>query len=64
MLLLGIPYTHPDLMTTQTGGSPYGATHWSGIKGDKLISEEEKKLTIGLGRRLAETARQLHPPRP
>ena len=62
MLVMGLPYTHPELMTTSTGGSPYGATHWSGIDGDKAISQDEKSLTIALGRRLAEAAAKLHSP--
>jgi NAD(P)H dehydrogenase (quinone) len=56
MLLMGLPYTHPELMTTASGGSPYGATHWSGIDGNKPITDDEKRLAIALGKRLAETA--------
>ncbi|MGN6702357.1 MAG: NAD(P)H:quinone oxidoreductase, partial [Burkholderiaceae bacterium] len=26
MLLLGLPYSHPELMTTSDGGTPYGAS--------------------------------------
>jgi NAD(P)H dehydrogenase (quinone) len=59
MLLLGLPYTHPELMTTASGGSPYGATHWSGISGNQAITDETRILAIALGRRLAETAVQL-----
>jgi NAD(P)H dehydrogenase (quinone) len=59
MLIMGLPYTHPELMTTSSGGSPYGATHWSGIDGNKPITDDEKNLAIALGRRLAETARKL-----
>jgi NAD(P)H dehydrogenase (quinone) len=59
MLIMGLPYTHPELMTTSSGGSPYGATHWSGIDGKKPITEDEKRLAIALGRRLADTARKL-----
>jgi NAD(P)H dehydrogenase (quinone) len=59
MLVMGLPYTRPELMTTSSGGSPYGATHWSGIDGDKAITEDEKRLAIALGRRLAETAAAL-----
>jgi NAD(P)H dehydrogenase (quinone) len=59
MLVMGLPYTRPELMTTSSGGSPYGATHWSGIDGDKSITEDEKRLAIALGRRLAETAAAL-----
>jgi NAD(P)H dehydrogenase (quinone) len=59
MLVMGLPYTRPELMTTSSGGSPYGATHWSGIDGDKAVTEDEKRLAIALGRRLAETAAAL-----
>ena len=60
MLVMGLPYTHPELMNTASGGSPYGATHWAGIDGDKPVTEDEKRLAIALGRRLAETAAKLH----
>ncbi|MFZ6672477.1 NAD(P)H:quinone oxidoreductase [Undibacterium sp. Xuan67W] len=59
MVLLGIPYSHPELMLTSTGGSPYGASHWAGIDGKTAISDDSKKLAIALGRRLAETAKKL-----
>ncbi|MEY3695964.1 MAG: trp repressor binding protein [Pseudomonadota bacterium] len=59
MLILGLPYTEATLMTTASGGSPYGATHWSGIKGDQTLSDDTRALTIALGKRLAHTARQL-----
>jgi NAD(P)H dehydrogenase (quinone) len=60
MLVMGLPYTQPELMTTSSGGSPYGATHWAGIDGDKQVTEDEKRLAIALGRRLAEAAAKLH----
>ena len=59
MLLLGLPYTHPELMTTASGGTPYGASHWAGLDGKRSITEDEKRLAIALGRRLAETASKL-----
>ncbi|MBC3920124.1 NAD(P)H:quinone oxidoreductase [Undibacterium sp. CY18W] len=59
MLLLGLPYSHPELMTTSTGGSPYGATHWSGKDGTLPLSEDSRKLAIALGKRLAETSCKL-----
>jgi NAD(P)H dehydrogenase (quinone) len=59
MLIMGLPYTHPELMTTTSGGSPYGPTHWSGIDHNKPITEDEKRLAIGSGRRLAEAAASL-----
>ena len=59
MLLLGIPYTQAELMTTASGGTPYGASHWSGINGDLPLTEDSRVLAIALGRRLAQTAHKL-----
>lgn len=58
-MLLGIPYTEPDLNTTQSGGTPYGATHFAGSTGKNPITEEEQRLSFALGKRLAETAKKL-----
>lgn len=60
MLIVGLPYTEAALMSTASGGSPYGATHWSGIKGDQALSEDTRALAIALGKRLADTAVRLH----
>lgn len=62
MLLVGIPYTEPDLNATRSGGSPYGATHVSGIGNDRPVTEEESRLAFALGKRLATVARQLSRP--
>ena len=59
MMVMGLPYTHPELMTTASGGSPYGPTHWSGIDGNKPITDDEKRLAIAMGKRLADTAVKL-----
>jgi len=59
MILLGLPYTLPALMATTSGGTPYGASHWSGANGSLPISEESRTLAVALGRRLAQTARKL-----
>lgn len=58
-MMLGIPYTEPDLSTTQSGGTPYGATHVAGSSGKHPVTEEEQRLCIALGKRLAQTAKQL-----
>ncbi len=60
MLIVGLPYTEASLMTTGSGGSPYGATHWSGVKGDQALSDDTRTLAIALGKRLALTAARLH----
>jgi NAD(P)H dehydrogenase (quinone) len=59
MVILGLPYTHPQLMTTASGGTPYGASHWSGANGDRELTEETRLLAIALGKRLAQTAKKL-----
>jgi NAD(P)H dehydrogenase (quinone) len=59
MLILGLPYTEPALTSTQSGGTPYGASHVAGGSGDNAISEHERELARALGRRLADTARKL-----
>ena len=59
MIMVGLPYSEPSLSTTQSGGTPYGASHIGGAMDDKPITEDEKKLCIALGKRLAETALKL-----
>ena len=59
MVIVGLPYTHPELMNTQTGGTPYGVTHFAKADGSAPISSDEKKLAIAQGKRLAEMARKL-----
>ena len=59
MLLMGLPYSHPELSSTQTGGTPYGASHISGMNGDPTLSDDELTLARALGKRLAETALKL-----
>jgi NAD(P)H dehydrogenase (quinone) len=59
MLMLGLPYSEPALGTTTTGGTPYGASHIGGAMDNKPLSDDEKKLCLALGKRLAETAIKL-----
>ena len=59
MLLVGLPYTEPELTTTTTGGTPYGATHVSWNRNPDPLSDDEKKLARALGRRVAEVASRL-----
>lgn len=59
MVIVGLPYTEPALSTTRSGGTPYGASHVAGITNDAPISDDEKKLTLALGKRLAEIALKL-----
>jgi len=59
MVIVGLPYTEPDLNTTRSGGTPYGATHVSGTANDRPIAAEEARLAFALGKRLATIARKL-----
>lgn len=58
-ILLGIPYTEPDLNNTISGGTPYGATHVAGVGGKNPMTDEEQRLCFALGKRLASTALKL-----
>jgi len=57
MLITGIPYEHPELAHTQTGGTPYGASHTT--NDHATLSRDERELTRALGARVAELARKL-----
>lgn len=59
MVILGLPYTLPEVNSTSSGGTPYGASHWAGVDDDRPLSDEERTLCIALGKRLAETAMRL-----
>lgn len=58
-LMVGIPYTEPELTSTTSGGTPYGPSHVAGPNSNNPLTEEEKKLCKALGRRLADIAVRL-----
>ena len=59
MLLMGLPYSLPELSSTQSGGTPYGASHISGMNGNPVLTPDEITLAKALGKRLAQTVLQL-----
>lgn len=59
MIMVGLPYSEPALSSTTSGGTPYGASHIAGSMDDRIITEDEKKLCIALGKRLAQIALKL-----
>jgi NAD(P)H dehydrogenase (quinone) len=60
MLLLGLPFTQPELSSTRSGGTPYGASHVAGSGPETVpLTREEIALCTELGRRVAHTARRL-----
>jgi NAD(P)H dehydrogenase (quinone) len=59
MVLLGLPYDQPDLRTTRSGGTPYGASHVAGTDNNLPVTEAERRLCTALGHRLAQVALRL-----
>ncbi|MCS6786146.1 MAG: NAD(P)H:quinone oxidoreductase [Thiobacillaceae bacterium] len=59
MVIVGLPYSEPELTATRSGGTPYGVSHFAGAQGEQPITEEERRLAYAQGRRLAEIALKL-----
>lgn len=59
MIIVGLPYSESDLITTKTGGTPYGPTHVAGADSQLPLTEEEKRLCLALGKRVTELACKL-----
>lgn len=58
-VIVGIPFTEPLLNATTSGGTPYGASHVSGMDGSRTLTDDEKQLARALGRRVADIALRL-----
>jgi NAD(P)H dehydrogenase (quinone) len=59
MLVCGIPFSEPQLNHTQSGGTPYGASHVAGHENCPKLSDAEDALAFAQGKRLAELALRL-----
>ncbi len=59
MILCGLPYSEAKLYTTQSGGTPYGASHLAGANSDRKVDQDESELCIALGKRVARIALKL-----
>jgi NAD(P)H dehydrogenase (quinone) len=60
MLIVGLPFTEQAVNLTRTGGTPYGATHVSGMASQPaVLSEDEISLAQALGKRVADVAATL-----
>ncbi|MCC5864015.1 MAG: NAD(P)H:quinone oxidoreductase [Wenzhouxiangella sp.] len=59
MVVLGLPYTESALSRTQSGGTPYGASHLAGQDSDRPLDNTERHLCRVLGARVARTALKL-----
>lgn len=59
MVMVGLPYSESALLSTTTGGTPYGPSHLAGGRSDNPISDDEKALCIAFGKRMGEIAVKL-----
>lgn len=58
MVIAGLPYSESELFSTETGGTPYGATHLSG-QNHRALDQTEINLCLAQGKRLGELALKL-----
>ncbi|OOV87745.1 NAD(P)H:quinone oxidoreductase [Oceanospirillum linum] len=59
LVIAGLPYSQSGLLETNTGGTPYGASHVAGKSGDSPIDKTELELCAAQGKRVAELALSL-----
>ncbi len=59
MFIMGLPNAHPALSNTQSGGTPYGASHVSGPRHELSLSQDEKALCEAQGKRLGGLVKKL-----
>ena len=59
MVISGIPYSETALLTTQSGGTPYGATHVAGRDNKRPLDQDEISLCQAQGKHLATLAQKL-----
>lgn len=59
MLIMGLPYSETELLTTTSGGTPYGPSHTAGSDSKLPLTTEEKNLCKSIGKRLAEVSQKL-----
>lgn len=62
MLIMGLPFTEPELSSTNAGGTPYGASHVAGASGSPILSEAASRLAFIQGQRISNLAKKLSSP--
>tara|TARA_R110002072_G_scaffold1815_8_gene15379 strand:- start:66743 stop:67342 length:600 start_codon:yes stop_codon:yes gene_type:complete len=53
MIIAGLPYGEAGLMSSTSGGTPYGASHWAGADNKRAVDKTEARLCRALGQRVA-----------
>lgn len=59
-VIVGVPYSVPDLYLTKGGGAPYGPGHVAGADNKREIDENEANICRAFGKRLAEICLKLN----
>ncbi|MGB4064468.1 MAG: NAD(P)H:quinone oxidoreductase [Azonexus sp.] len=59
MLIMGLPFTEPELSSTSAGGTPYGPSHVAGATGNSMLTEAESRLAFVQGQRISNLAKKL-----
>ena len=59
MIVVGVPYTVPEISTPKAGGSPYGPSHVSGNPPANPITKDVEAVCRFLGERVARIAAKL-----
>ena len=59
MIYVGLPYTEQNLLTTESGGTPYGPSHLAGPQANRALDSIEKTLCTNYGKRIAIIAQKL-----
>ncbi len=57
-VIVGVPYSIPDLYLTKGGGSPYGPGHVAEAENKREIDENEANICRAFGKRLTEIAKK------
>jgi len=59
MIIVGVPYSVPELTTTKSGGTPYGPTAVVGAMADQPPTQIDLTIAQALGKRVAEITSKL-----
>lgn len=59
MIVVGVPYSVPELLSTTTGGTPYGPSHVAGPTSSNPITEDEAAIAKAFGKRIAEVTKKM-----
>ncbi|MFP4250989.1 MAG: NAD(P)H:quinone oxidoreductase [Armatimonadota bacterium] len=59
MIIVGVPYSVEELLTTESGGTPYGPSHLANQDASRPVDETEATVCRALGQRVAEIAAKL-----